>query len=148
MCSANAHHRQHTEVAAGRVAYILCKKPVATMLADAQAIITVCQRPCAKLQIAFPVRFTPAIQAVRTMLQAEGVQCRMAPIMVSMLGAWFVDPAQAGGAVMDHTVHVLDLLRWFWRTEVTEMYDEIGWSLFHPELDIDEYQSAFFSIGQ
>jgi predicted dehydrogenase len=28
-------------------------------------------------------------------------------------GGWFLDPeASGGGAVMDHTVHVADLLRW------------------------------------
>ena len=33
----------------------------------------------------------------------------------SMPGRWFADPKLAGGgAVLDHTVHVIDLLRWFW----------------------------------
>jgi predicted dehydrogenase len=30
-----------------------------------------------------------------------------------MPGGWFCDPLLAGGgAVIDHTVHVIDLLRW------------------------------------
>lgn len=30
-----------------------------------------------------------------------------------------------GGAVIDHTVHVVDLIRWFTNAEVTEVYAEI-----------------------
>ena len=38
-----------------------------------------------------------------------------------------------GGAVLDHTVHVIDVLRWFWGAEVTEVcHAEIGDSLLHP----------------
>jgi len=37
--------------------------------------------------------------------------------------AWFVDKQLAGGgAVMDHTVHLVDILRWYLRTEVAEVY--------------------------
>ena len=47
-------------------------------------------------------------------------------------GGWFGDPALAGGgAVMDHTVHVADLLRWIFEREVTSVYAEIGTRI-HP----------------
>src|SRR5690606_13113069 len=40
--------------------------------------------------------------------------------------SWFVDPAlSGGGAVMDHTVHVVDVLRWMFDAEVTEVYAEM-----------------------
>jgi predicted dehydrogenase len=40
--------------------------------------------------------------------------------------AWFADPARAGGgAVMDHTVHLADLLRWYFAAEVQEVYAEV-----------------------
>jgi predicted dehydrogenase len=46
--------------------------------------------------------------------------------------AWFADPDLAGGgAVMDHTVHLTDLLRWITGSEVTEVYAEVG-NPFHP----------------
>jgi len=53
ICSANVHHRQLTELAAGHTPHILCEKPIATTLADAQAMIDVCAAAGAKLQIAF-----------------------------------------------------------------------------------------------
>jgi predicted dehydrogenase len=42
-----------------------------------------------------------------------------------------------GGAVMDHTVHVVDILRWYMSAEVTEVYAEID-NLFQPDrLNVD-----------
>ncbi|MGE5623640.1 MAG: Gfo/Idh/MocA family protein, partial [Methanocella sp.] len=56
-----------------------------------------------------------------------------------MPGGWFVDPDQAGGgAVMDHTVHVVDLMRWFLGREVVSVFAEVGYSLLHPGLGIDD----------
>jgi UDP-N-acetylglucosamine 3-dehydrogenase len=42
-------------------------------------------------------------------------------------GGWFLDPELAGGgAVMDHTVHVADALRWMLGAEASSVYAEIG----------------------
>ena len=40
-------------------------------------------------------------------------------------GGWFLDPELAGGAVMDHTVHLADLLRWMLDVEVKSVYAEV-----------------------
>lgn len=142
ICSANAHHRRDVERAAGRTRAILCEKPIATTLADGQWIIDRCRMTNTRLQIAFPVRFSPLFQQIKAMLDRGdlgrilGVECTNHG---SMPGGWFVDQALAGGgAVLDHTVHVIDLLRWFWSSEVAEIYAEVGDSLLHPGLGIDD----------
>ena len=151
VCSANADHRRHVEAAAGRVPYILCEKPIAATRADAQAMIDVCAAARTRLQIAFPVRFAPAAAETRRLL-ARGVLGRVYSAACTnhgtMPGGWFADRAQAGGgAVMDHTVHVIDLLRWFWDTEVTEVYAEIGVGLLHPNLAIDDVGLLSFRLA-
>jgi predicted dehydrogenase len=41
-------------------------------------------------------------------------------------GGWFLDVSQSGGgAVIDHTVHVVDLMRWFMKAEVREVFAEV-----------------------
>jgi len=41
-------------------------------------------------------------------------------------GGWFLDPDLAGGgAVMDHTVHLADVLRWMLAVEVKSVYAEV-----------------------
>jgi len=151
ICAENARHRPLTELAAPRTPHILCEKPIATTLADAQAMIEVCAAHGARLQIAFPVRFSPPIQQLKALLD-EGRLGRITSVKATnhgrMPGGWFVDKAlSGGGAVIDHTVHVIDLLRWFWNTEVTEVYAEIGYSLLHAGLGIDDAGLLSFSLA-
>lgn len=150
ICSENANHRPLTELAGPRTPHILCEKPISTTLLDAQAMIDVCAAHSTRLQIAFPVRFSPPVQRLKDVLD-EGTLGRIYSVKATnhgtMPGSWFVDKALAGGgAVLDHTVHVIDLLRWFWSTEVTEIYAEVGHSLLHPDLGIDDAGLLSFQL--
>jgi predicted dehydrogenase len=151
VCAENARHRPLVEAAAGRVRAILCEKPIATTLADAQAIIDTCAASQTELQICFPVRFAPPVQWLKATLD-EGTLGTVYALQTTnhgdMPGGWFVEPALAGGgAVIDHTVHVIDLLRWFWQTEVTEVYAEVGDSLLHPGLGTDDVGLLSFTLA-
>ena len=151
ICSANAHHRRDVELAAGRVRGILCEKPISTNMADGQAIIDRCRDTNTQLQIAFPVRFHPVFAQLKALLD-RGELGRILAVECtnhgSMPGGWFVQKElSGGGAVIDHTVHVIDLLRWFWGAEVTEVYAEIGDSLLHPGLGIDDAGMLSFALS-
>jgi predicted dehydrogenase len=50
ICAENAKHRPLAEQAAGKVRAILCEKPIATTLTDAQAMIDCCTATQTKLQ--------------------------------------------------------------------------------------------------
>lgn len=150
ICSENIHHRSLVELAAAKVAAILCEKPIATTLEDAQAMIDSCQQHGAKLQIAFPVRFSPPVERLKAQLD-EGRLGSVTSVVATnhgrMPGGWFIDKSLAGGgAVMDHTVHVIDLLRWFWQTEVKSVYAEIGNGLLH-DIDIDDAGLLSFTLA-
>ncbi|HJZ45995.1 MAG TPA: Gfo/Idh/MocA family oxidoreductase [Roseiflexaceae bacterium] len=151
ICSANLHHRHLTELAAGRTRHILCEKPIATTVADAEAMIEACAREGAKLQIAFPVRFAPPVMRLRALLRSGAlgeIYSLKATNYGQMPGGWFVDRALAGGgAVIDHTVHVIDLLRWFFDAEVSEVYAEVGDSLLHDGLGIDDAGLLSFTLS-
>jgi predicted dehydrogenase len=151
ICAANAHHRRLAELAAARTPHILCEKPIATTLEDARAMIDACGRAGAQLQIAFPVRFAPPVVELRSLLRsgALGVVYGLKTTNHGQVpGGWFVDRTLAGGgAVIDHTVHVVDLLRWFFDTEVTEVYAEVGESLLHPGLGIDDAGVLSFALA-
>ncbi len=151
ICSANAHHRRDVERAAGRVRAILCEKPIAATLEDGRAIIERCRQTDTRLQIAFPVRFHPVFEQLKRLLDSGAAGRILAAECTnhgSMPGGWFVDRAlSGGGAVIDHTVHVVDLLRWFWGAEVQEVYAEIGDSLLHPDLGIDDSGMLSFAAN-
>lgn len=117
VCSENARHRHLVERAAAAGAQVLCEKPLATTEADALAMIDACARAGVGLMTAYPVRFSPAFAALHRSL-AGGSLGDLVSVHGTNNGtnpartrSWFADPALAGGgAVMDHTVHLADLM--------------------------------------
>ncbi len=142
ICSENTNHREHVEAAAGEVGYILCEKPLATTLEDAQAMLTVCKQTNTHLQLAFPVRFSPPIERLAQVVRTDGLGDLLAATCTNhgqMPPGWFRDVTlSGGGAVMDHTVHIIDALRWMTGAEVSEVYATIRERLMHPDVAIDD----------
>lgn len=128
--SENVKHAEHVIAAAKAKKHILCEKPIATSLQDARKMIESCNENDVMLHIAFPVRFNPTIQRAKALIE-EGKLGDLLAIRGTNRGTnpggWFIDPAlSGGGAVMDHTVHVVDIMRWFLNSELKEVYAEIG----------------------
>lgn len=139
--SATSEHLALIEAAAAAGKHVLCEKPLATTYADGRAIVDACARHGVKLQTAFPMRYSPAGIALRRVVRSGELG---EPLMVKATnigtypGGWFGDPVLAGGgAVMDHVVHVADMLRWIFDAEFTEVYAEVGTRL-HPGLAVDD----------
>jgi predicted dehydrogenase len=127
--SPNARHRADVEALAAAGVGVLCEKPLATTVDDAVAIVRACHAAGVPLMTAFPMRFSSPIGAVASEVRngSIGRVCAVAAVnqgeMPSRHRAWFADPDLAGGgALMDHTVHVVDVLRWMLDAEVTEVY--------------------------
>lgn len=140
ICSANAEHKEHAVAAAQAKKHILCEKPISIRIADAQAMIDAAKAAGVVLQTAFPVRHAEPVRRLKAIWE-QGKLGELIGINATNHGkmppGWFLDPAQAGGgAVMDHTVHVADLVRWIFRTEFTEVYAEVD-TLLH-DVGIDD----------
>lgn len=129
VCAETVHHRRLVEQAASAGVAVLCEKPLATTDEDAQAIVDVCAAAGVPLMTAFPMRFSPPLREVAGLL-ADGSLGRLYACtgtnqgqVPTGHGAWFADPELAGGgAVMDHTVHVADVLRWYLGEDPVEVY--------------------------
>lgn len=114
VCSENSRHRELTELAAAAGAHVLCEKPMATSVPDGEAMIAACAAAGVHLMVAYPVRFSRTFRALQASVPALG---RVVAVSGTNNGklpggrAWFSDAGLAGGgAVMDHTVHLADLL--------------------------------------
>lgn len=113
----NAAHRPIVERAAAAGAHVLCEKPLATEVADGEAMVAACAAAGAILMTAYPVRFSPSYATLRAHIEAG----RLGDVF-AVAGTnngkipygqrrWFTDPALAGGgALVDHTVHCADLI--------------------------------------
>jgi predicted dehydrogenase len=129
ICTENSRHRPLVEMAASRGIHVLCEKPIATTLEDARAIVEACDKAGVLLMTAFPMRFSAPLLELKARLDHGDfgdIYCFNATNqgeLPTKHRAWFVDPELAGGgAIMDHTVHLVDIMRWFTGAEVKAVY--------------------------
>ncbi|MCP4357554.1 MAG: Gfo/Idh/MocA family oxidoreductase, partial [Chloroflexi bacterium] len=144
VCSENSKHRPLVEMAAQAGINILCEKPLATTLADAQAMIDICHEAGVHLMTAFPMRFSAPLQQLKEQLDTAAlgqVYCLNTTNQGQMpIGhrSWFVDKKLAGGgALMDHIVHLADVLRWYLPGDVVSVYAQSNHILHADAVDVE-----------
>lgn len=126
----NVNHKPLAVKSAQAGKWVLSEKPLATTIDDALFMIETCKKAGVGLGVAFPCRFLTPILRVKEYIQ-EGKLGEILAIACtnngSYPGGWFSDVnLSGGGAVMDHTVHVADLLRWMLNKEFESVYCELG----------------------
>jgi predicted dehydrogenase len=127
--SENSYHKALSLKAAEAGVHILCEKPLATNVKDATAIVRAAREAKILLMTAFPMRFSVPVRGVRDEL-LQGKLGNPLCFNASNQGqlppkdrAWFTDPVLAGGgAIIDHVVHLADVMRWYLGMEVVEVY--------------------------
>lgn len=143
VCAANADHREWVGRAAEAGVDVLCEKPLATNAEDGRAMVDACEEAGVTLGVAMPVRFNEPIRHAKAAHEEEELGDLHGIVGTNLLqwmaaGSWITDPDRSGGgAIMDHTVHVVDLARWITGQEVIEVYAESG-TLFNEELEVED----------
>lgn len=114
ICSTNADHRDWVQTCADAEVDVLCEKPLAPTLAEAEEIAEIVEESGIALGVAMPLRFSePARRAAETLESGRlgAIRSISGTNRGQMPGGWFADPEESGGgAVMDHTVHIVDLV--------------------------------------
>src|SRR3954471_6866865 len=156
VCSANDEHRAHVELAAAHGKHVLCEKPIATTVEDAEAMVAACAAAGVQLHVAFVSRFLPLVQRARTAVR-EGRLGELLGLVGGNRGrpplppgypAWITDPVLAGGgALIDHSVHVADVMRHVSGLEVAEVSAEAGALLWDCGVDDVAVLSLRFEGG-
>ena len=144
VCSENVRHRPLVELAVQAGVNVMCEKPLATTLADGQAMLDACKNAGVILMTAFPMRFSAPILEVKSLLDQGGLGKVLAVNGVNQgqmpkrHREWFVDKKLAGGgSVFDHTVHLADVLRWYLDSEVVEVYAQTNRIMHRDEVDVE-----------
>jgi predicted dehydrogenase len=144
VCSANADHRAHVELAASLGRHVLCEKPIATTVEDARAMVRACDTAGVQLHLAFVSRFLPLVARAR-----DAVRDGRLGDLIGLVGGnrgrpplppsyppWITDPVAAGGGcLIDHSVHVTDVMRHVSGLEVAEVSAEAGALLWDCHVD-------------
>lgn len=125
----NSLHAEQAIAAARAGKHVLCEKPMALTVADAQAMVEACRANGVKLGVGFHLRHHPAHQMARRLV-AQGELGALTMAMGQWAidgrrlsrGGWWADPEMAGaGILMGTGTHVVDLLRFVLGREVTEV---------------------------
>lgn len=141
ICSENVKHAEHVIAAAEAGKHVICEKPLGLSVEEMERMIEACRANGVQLMTAFPCRYLAAVVNAKQAVDAGEIGDIVAikgTNRGSMPGQWFVEPhLSGGGALLDHTVHVMDLMNWFTGSKVTEVYAYAA-TLFHEELKVDD----------
>lgn len=133
VCSATVQHRPLVELAASLGRHVLCEKPIATTVEDGEAMVAACRDGGVQLHTAFVSRFLPLVEQARAAVRAGKLGDlvgmvggnRGRPPLPPTYPAWITTGAESGGgALMDHSVHVTDVMRHVSGREVVRVYAE------------------------
>jgi myo-inositol 2-dehydrogenase/D-chiro-inositol 1-dehydrogenase len=131
-------HRGPVEAAAAAGKPILCEKPMASSLSEADAMLTACRRARVRLMIGHSRRFTRRYMEVRRALDGGQIgrlrlvrenERRSRPPVGAARGYytashWTGDPRVSVGAALTNGIHEADLLRWFAQAEPVAVFAE------------------------
>lgn len=118
ICVPTPFHRGYIERAAKRGKHVVCEKPLALSLADAEADIKVCRENNVRLFVGQVVRFFPEYRKIYAAVQ-EGALGRVGTARTFRGGAfptasndWYANAHMSGTLVTDMMIHDFDFLRW------------------------------------
>jgi myo-inositol 2-dehydrogenase/D-chiro-inositol 1-dehydrogenase len=141
ICSENVHHAKLVIDAANAKKHVLCEKPLGTTMAEMEQMIAACKENGVQLMTAFPCRYLAAVVRAKEAIERGDIGDIVAIKGTNHggnPGGWFIDKSlSGGGAVLDHTVHVMDLMNWFLQSEVKEVYAYAA-TLFREELEVED----------
>jgi scyllo-inositol 2-dehydrogenase (NAD+) len=117
--------------------HVLCEKPMALTLDEADAMIAAARQADVVLQIGFMRRFDPAFRAAKEQIEAGAIGD---PMVVRTLTRgpglpprWACDPATSIGMLAEVNSHDFDAVRWLAGSEFSRIYAEAA-TLKAPQL--------------
>jgi UDP-N-acetylglucosamine 3-dehydrogenase len=121
LCVPNDLHRQFAERAFAAGKHVLCEKPIALTLDDADAMIAAATYAGRTLMVGHLVRFWPEYARLREVVESGDLGTiqwlslrRLTGVLSATTGRddWRASPARGGGAALDLQIHDLDYACW------------------------------------
>lgn len=142
--SINSKHAEDCVMAARAGKDIFCDKPIAISMDQARAVLEAVRRYSVRYITTFPLRFNTSLRALKAAI-AAGKLGNIVALMATNHGCmyevetpdsvpfWVQNPKEnGGGCVIDHTVHVADIMRWITGAEFAAVKLEAG-NYLHPD---------------
>ena len=119
ICTPTPTHKDLVLVAAAAGKDIICEKPMARHLHDAEEMMTACEAAGVRLFITHVVRFFPEYARAKEVLDSG--QLGRPGVIRTVRGGnfpapdghnWYADFEQSGGVIIDLLIHDIDYARW------------------------------------
>ena len=126
ICAPTKFHADIAVAAAKAGKHVLCEKPVALSLEDADRMIRACSEHDVKLMVAHSRRYIPRYSIVRRLIM-EGLigdpiwATQISRRTMAESGSWYFDPKMTLGPIAEIGIHEADLLRWIFSDDVIEV---------------------------
>lgn len=149
ICSENLKHADHLQKCVERGQKILCEKPIAGNVDELNRIKSLAGKTL--VATAFPCPFSPSFEAVLPRIQSGEIGKVLAINATNQgncPGGWFTNPdASGGGAMIDHVVHVADLLRRILGENPSGVHAQVGTNRFEGASDDTAIVTVDFPSG-
>ncbi len=139
--------------------HVLCEKPIATTLADADRMIETCRRQGVQLGIAFHAQVDGVMQAARRLIEQGAIGDVYGTFVFALSNKpdtywhggytqrvptdWRPSKEQSGGGILImNLVHDLNTLRFVSGLEPQRVYAEYGTFASPPEVEVEDFLAA------
>lgn len=118
ICLPTPLHKAYVLKAAASGKHVICEKPLAGSIADAEEMIEACEKAGVRLFVGHVLRFFPEYAKAREAILSEALG-QIATVRTERVSAapngrdgWYADYARSGGVLLDLLIHDFDWLRW------------------------------------
>jgi predicted dehydrogenase len=126
--ASNDAHKELTVAALEAGKAVMCEKPMATTLADAEAMVEAAERTKGFLQVGFELRYSHLNTTVKEWIddgllgRVLNAQCTYSTSAWGRDSVWRVASETSGGMFGEKLSHYVDLVRWWVGDTVEEVY--------------------------
>lgn len=149
ICTPNYLHAPMTKAACDAGKHVLCEKPMATTIEDAQEMIEAAAQNNVILMIEQAKRFTPPVEVTKSLLQM-GIVGEVLAVRSkfghwgaqawSPTGSWFFEKEKSGGGVLiDLGIHHADLINWYTEGMQVESVTGMISSVANKQWEVEDY---------
>jgi predicted dehydrogenase len=129
ICTPTPSHGAYAMAALQAGKHVLCEKPMARTLAEAEQMLAAARQSGRKLMLGHTCRYEPEHRKAREVLARGDIGAlRMAyhsatgPLPTWASDDWFADVAQSGGPILDLALHSFDYLLWLFAAPARRVY--------------------------
>lgn len=150
VCTPNSLHKKFSMLCLENGANVICEKPLAFTLADANEMFSLAKKNGLTLTACQTMRFTPDRLAAKKLIDdgelGTPYYCEFSRVRrrgIPTWGTFHIKSKSGGGALIDIGVHMLDAALWLMGNPDVESVDGSTFKKLHTELGTLESSGAF-----